>query len=145
MGVLLKIKLGAARKKQGFGSVVGSRSVSRENSIVVNNGNTVAEELTKQEKRVHQIRCATRKRQKEDQSHAKLGILFLMLFPLFFLVFNVIYWTTFLYSPCRNDESSCDDGMHSNTIGVGGVQGSDNPASSSISPVEDLHSTPSII
>ena len=47
-GVLLKIKLGAARKKQGFGSVVGSRSASRENSIVVNNGNTMAEELTKQ-------------------------------------------------------------------------------------------------
>ena len=51
-----------------------------------------------QEKRVHQIRCATRKRQKEDQSHAKLDILFLMLFPLFFLVFNVIYWVRKLYS-----------------------------------------------
>ena len=46
-GVLLKIKLGAARKSRGFASAHGSRSVSRENSIV-NNGNTMAEELTKQ-------------------------------------------------------------------------------------------------
>ena len=47
-GVLLKIKLGATRKQNSFGSVSASRSVSRENSIVVNNGNTMAEELTKQ-------------------------------------------------------------------------------------------------
>ena len=47
-GVLLKIKLGATRKQASYGSVSGSRSVSRENSVVVNNGNTMAEELTKQ-------------------------------------------------------------------------------------------------
>ena len=48
-GVLLKIKLGATRKTGAFGSSrSGSRSVSRENSIVVNNGNTMAEELAKQ-------------------------------------------------------------------------------------------------
>ena len=28
----------------------------------------------------------------DDQSHARLDILFLLLFPLFFLVFNCIYW-----------------------------------------------------
>ena len=49
-GVLLKIKLGATRKSSGFASAGGSRTVSRENSIVVNNGNTMAEELTKQVK-----------------------------------------------------------------------------------------------
>ena len=49
-GVLLKIKLGATKKKSGFESAGGSRSVSRENSIVVNNGNTMAEELSRQVK-----------------------------------------------------------------------------------------------
>ena len=47
-GVLLKIKLGATKKTSGFSSAVGSQSVSRENSFVVNNGNTMAEELSKQ-------------------------------------------------------------------------------------------------
>ena len=42
-------------------------------------------------------RCATRRRQREDISHARLDILFLLLFPLFFLIFNAIYWTYFLY------------------------------------------------
>ena len=28
----------------------------------------------------------------DDQSHARLDILFLLLFPLFFIVFNCIYW-----------------------------------------------------
>ena len=49
-GVLLKIKLGATKKRSGFESGSGSRTVSRENSFVVNNGNTMAEELTKQVK-----------------------------------------------------------------------------------------------
>ena len=30
--------------------------------------------------------------EQDDQSHARLDILFLLLFPLFFLVFNCIYW-----------------------------------------------------
>ena len=55
-----------------------------------------------QAKKAHQIRCATRRRQREDMSHARLDILFLLLFPLFFLMFNVIYWVSFLYGPCYN-------------------------------------------
>ena len=48
-GVLLKVKLGATRKGGGnANSAAGSRTVSRENSAVCNNGNTMAEELTKQ-------------------------------------------------------------------------------------------------
>ena len=43
------------------------------------------------------IRNLTRKKQREDMSHARLDILFLLLFPLFFLIFNVIYWVSFLY------------------------------------------------
>ena len=50
-GVLLKVKLGATRKGGGnASSAAGSRTVSRENSAVCNNGNTMAEELSKQVK-----------------------------------------------------------------------------------------------
>ena len=61
--------------------------------------------------------------------------------------YHVFLQTTFLYAPCRNDESSCDDGMHSNTIGVGGVinDNPENPTTSSFSPVDDIQPTTSTI
>ena len=37
------------------------------------------------------------KKQREETSHARLDILFLLLFPIFFLCFNLIYWLSFLY------------------------------------------------
>ena len=54
-------------------------------------------------KKAHALRCATRRRQREDVSHARLDILFLLLFPLFFLMFNAIYWVYFLYG--HNEET----------------------------------------
>ena len=47
-GVLLKIKLGATRRTGRHGSLGGSHTASRENSLVINNGNTMAEELQNQ-------------------------------------------------------------------------------------------------
>ena len=52
------------------------------------------------EKRI--MRGLSRRRQQEDMSHARLDILFLLLFPLFFLVFNLVYWLSFLYGSCSN-------------------------------------------
>ena len=52
------------------------------------------------EKRI--MRGLSRRRQQEDMSHARLDILFLLLFPLFFLVFNLVYWLSFLYASCSN-------------------------------------------
>ena len=51
------------------------------------------------------LRGLNRRRQREDQSHARLDILFLLLFPLFFIIFNLIYWFSFIYGPCTNCES----------------------------------------
>ena len=49
------------------------------------------------------MRGINRRRLREDRSHARLDILFLLLFPLFFLVFNVIYWLSFMnYGECSN-------------------------------------------
>jgi hypothetical protein len=91
-GLLLKIKLGATRggprvsKKSGMST--------RENSIVLN-GNLEDRKAT--------LRGLSRKKQREDMSHARLDMLFLLLFPMFFLVFNVIYWLFFLYvGPCND-------------------------------------------
>lgn len=95
-GLLLKIKIGTTRgshnripKKQ---SPSGGRS---ENSLALN-GNVEDRKAT--------LRGLTRKKQREDMSHARLDILFLMLFPLFFLIFNVIYWVSFMYGsePCSD-------------------------------------------
>ena len=55
-----------------------------------------------------------------------------------FNLFNL--QTTFLYAPCRSDESSCDDGMHTNTIGVGGAI-NDNPTTSTFSPIDDMQTS----
>lgn len=33
----------------------------------------------------------------EKLAVARLDLMFLLLFPLFFLIFNLIYWTSFLY------------------------------------------------
>ena len=57
-------------------------------------------------KKAHAIRCATRRRQREDVSHARLDILFLLLFPLFFLMFNAIYWVYFLYGHSEETKHS---------------------------------------
>ncbi len=60
-----------------------------------------------EEKRI--MRGMSRRRQQEDISHARLDILFLMLFPLFFLFFNLVYWLSFLYGSCSN----CDKPVYS--------------------------------
>ena len=65
----------------------GSEPRPDANSIM--NGNLEERKMT--------MRGLTRKKQREDMSHARLDILFLLLFPLFFLIFNVIYWASFLY------------------------------------------------
>ena len=40
---------------------------------------------------------AIERREKDDQNHAKLDMIFLIIFPIIFLVFNVIYWFTLCY------------------------------------------------
>jgi hypothetical protein len=47
----------------------------------------------------------TRKRQLLDVAHARLDLLFLLLFPIFFLIFNAVYWVSFLYGECEH----CND------------------------------------
>jgi len=131
-GLLLKMKLEATRRPQsnhGHGRGDTARhnhpltSASRDTSMAVNgtlenngdglvpagttnaaglNANTAAA----QAKKNHAMRCATRRRQREDISHARLDILFLLLFPLFFLIFNAIYWTYFLYGYTEETELS---------------------------------------
>lgn len=83
-GLLLKMKIATTRKCN-----------SRESSVILN-GNMP------DEKKI--LRGISRRRQQEDRSHARLDILFLLLFPLFFLIFNVIYWLSFLYGSCQNCE-----------------------------------------
>ena len=95
-GLLLKIKIGTTR---GQNARVPKKSptVGRENSLALNaNGNVEDRKTT--------LRGMSRKKQREDMSHARLDILFLLLFPLFFLIFNVIYWVSFLYTGqhCHN-------------------------------------------
>ena len=101
-GLLLKMKLATTRRSShgggsggggGSGSGGGKGGCSRENSIVLN-GNMA------DEKKI--LRGISRRRQREDMSHARLDILFLLLFPLFFLMFNLIYWLSFLYGTCSN-------------------------------------------
>ena len=100
-GLLLKMKLATTRRSNcggggGGGSSNGGgggKGCSRENSIVLN-GNMA------DEKKI--LRGISRRRQREDMSHARLDILFLLLFPLFFLMFNLIYWLSFLYGSCSN-------------------------------------------
>ena len=89
-GLLLKIKIGTTR---GIPRVPKKTpTVNRENSLALN-GNVEDRKAT--------LRGISRKKQREDMSHARLDILFLLLFPLFFLIFNVIYWVSFLYvGPC---------------------------------------------
>ncbi|XP_040575659.1 glycine receptor subunit alpha-2 [Lepeophtheirus salmonis] len=84
-GLLLKIKLGSTRVRQP--------SNGNEGSMILN-GNI--------DERRSNRGIMTRRRQREEMSHARLDILFLLLFPLFFLIFNVIYWLSFLYGPCEN-------------------------------------------
>ena len=94
-GLLLKMKLATTRKCPP----------SREPSMIMN-GNRP------DEKKI--LRSISRRRQKEDMSHARLDILFLLLFPLFFLIFNLIYWLSFLYGTCSNcgvDRNSGSSGM----------------------------------
>lgn len=93
-GLLLKIKIGTTK---GVPRVPKkSPSVNRENSLALN-GNVEDRKAT--------LRSLTRKKQRDDMSHARLDILFLLLFPLFFLIFNVIYWVSFMYGgPCLDCE-----------------------------------------
>lgn len=105
-GLLLKIKIGTTRgipnrvpKKQSPASAAAGAS-GRENSLILN-GNVEDRKAT--------LRGLSRKKQREDMSHARLDILFLLLFPLFFLIFNVIYWLSFLYGSGRNECSDCDN------------------------------------
>ena len=99
IGLLLKMKLGATRgHSRGGGrpqkspnnatsnTTTGEPRTTEANSIM--NGNLEERKMT--------VRGLTRKKQREDMSHARLDILFLLLFPLFFLIFNVIYWASFL-------------------------------------------------
>lgn len=94
-GLLLKIKISTTRgtprlpKKSPSGNREGGAGLAL-------NGNLEDRKAT--------IRNLTRKKQREDMSHARLDILFLLLFPLFFLIFNVIYWVSFLYvgQPCHS-------------------------------------------
>ena len=87
-GLLLKIKIGTTRGTPRLPKK--SPSVGREGGAALAlNGNLEDRKAT--------LRGLTRKKQREDMSHARLDILFLLLFPLFFLIFNVIYWVSFLY------------------------------------------------
>ncbi|TRY78043.1 hypothetical protein TCAL_06627 [Tigriopus californicus] len=83
-GLLLKMKLAATRPCKG---------TSRENSLLLNG---------KMPDEKKWLRGISRRKQREDISHARLDILFLLLFPLFFLIFNLIYWLGFLYGPCSH-------------------------------------------
>ena len=86
--MLLKIKIGTTRGTPRLPKK--SPSVGREGGAALAlNGNLEDRKAT--------LRGLTRKKQREDMSHARLDILFLLLFPLFFLIFNVIYWVSFLY------------------------------------------------
>ena len=38
-----------------------------------------------------------RKREKDEQNHAKLDMIFLAIFPVIFIAFNAIYWCTLIY------------------------------------------------
>jgi hypothetical protein len=50
------------------------------------------------------------KKQREETSHARLDILFLLLFPIFFLCFNLIYWLSFMYyRPILDGDTECDN------------------------------------
>ena len=52
------------------------------------------------------------KKQREETSHARLDILFLLLFPIFFLCFNLIYWLSFLYYrpfTSEEEELACEN------------------------------------
>ena len=89
------MKLGATRghssrsrpqKSPNNATNTGEPRTTEANSIM--NGNLEVRKMT--------VRGLTRKKQREDMSHARLDILFLLLFPLFFLIFNVIYWASFL-------------------------------------------------
>ena len=101
-GLLLKMKIGATRgvprvPKKSPNTTGDPNTRPEANSIM--NGNLEERKMT--------MRSLTRKKQREDMSHARLDILFLLLFPLFFLIFNVIYWASFLYGterPCYNIE-----------------------------------------
>lgn len=89
-GLLLKMKLAATRPCKG---------TSRENSLLLNG---------KMPDEKKWLRGISRRKQREDISHARLDILFLLLFPLFFLIFNLIYWLGFLYGPCSHCTSDDD-------------------------------------
>ena len=92
-GLLLKIKLGVTRGPRKKAGASGSTGL-RENSVALNGS---------VEERKTTLRGLARKKQREELSHARLDILFLLLFPLFFLIFNVIYWVSFMYSgPCTD-------------------------------------------
>ncbi len=102
-GLLLKMKLATTRRCR---PPTNGQS-SRENSLILN-GNMAPPE----ERRI--LRGISKRRQREDMSHARLDIVFLLLFPLFFLVFNLIYWFSFLYDmECSNCERIGAVGMSS--------------------------------
>ena len=90
-GLLLKMKLATTRS---------CSAGSRHGSMLLNGNGGGGGPPTTSEKDL--MRSISRRRQRQDQSHARLDILFLLLFPLFFLVFNVIYWLSFLYGSCSN-------------------------------------------
>jgi len=69
-----------------------------------------------------------RSRHQEEISHARLDMIFLMLFPLFFLLFNFVYWGYFMQN---GDCSNC---------GKGGI-GNDSVTTDSF-PVEEDQNSP---
>ena len=73
-GLLLKMKIDTLRLPQKF------ELLSLKDDKQGFNGNNKVEKVAKQ--------C-------EDKSYARLDIIFLTLFPLLFLTFNVVYWNSY--------------------------------------------------
>ena len=44
-----------------------------------------------------EFKRAIERREKDDQNHAKLDMIFLIIFPIIFIIFNVIYWFMLCY------------------------------------------------
>ena len=90
-GLLLKMKLEASKAFKPKGQKCTLKKMDDKRAIYIN-------------------QC---KKQREETSHARLDILFLLLFPIFFLCFNLIYWLSFLYyrplSATLDPDSSCGE------------------------------------
>ena len=83
-GLLLKMKILSLRLPKKF------ELLSLEDDKQGFNGNNKVEKIAKQ--------C-------EDKSYARLDIIFLTLFPLLFLSFNVVYWSSFQYKANNNNKN----------------------------------------